>query len=304
MARQWIIDALGDPALFERLARDMPGSELWSVLMEVLHERAHARKPAQVLEQYRRDPFVRPALVDQRTAVAIDAQVFAAAAAFEAVELSPVAPLGACSTVAANDQHRVLSALRGTEVVSDPTNVLALECAERLARSGTTVRLATSQRVIRAQQIAKAAGHSQHFRIFVLATGGREVEGHGFVVDALVEHVRTMLDALERLEHHGYAFGRRRVDVLTTPERAVVGERVRAALNDVTTGQMPLEHPYYSGGVRYKLWVSNAQGVEIPLIDGGTFDWLARLTSNRRHAFVATGMGVQLVPLLFRREYP
>src|SRR5262245_24334033 len=110
----------------------MAGSELHSLLLEVMRRRANARTPHEVLAQYRRDRFVRPAVIDQRVTVELDAHLLAAAQGFEAIELSPVAPLGTCSTMAPTDQHRVLSALRATEVVSDPTNVFALECAERL----------------------------------------------------------------------------------------------------------------------------------------------------------------------------
>ena len=301
MSRQWIVDALGDGAVFERRARGMAGTELWSVMMAVVRERARARTPAQVVGQYRRDAFVRPAAIDQRTLVEIDSHLLAAAAGFEALELSPVAPLGTCSTIAVSDQHRVLSALRGTEVVSDPSNVLALECADRLARGSGTIRLATSQRVVRAQEVPKRPGFAQHFRIFVLATGGREVEDHRFVVGAMVEHVRTMLAALDRLEGHGYSFGRRHVDVLTTEDRSAVGDRIEAELSEVATTRKSLDHPYYSGGARYMLWVSDPGGAEVPLVDGGAFDWLGRLTANRRNVFVASGMGAQLVPALFRQ---
>jgi hypothetical protein len=40
----------------------------------------------------------------------------------------PVAPLGACAIMGHASQNKVLSALRGTEVVADPTNVMALVC--------------------------------------------------------------------------------------------------------------------------------------------------------------------------------
>src|SRR5688572_30513115 len=147
MNRKWIIEALGDHAVFERLAKGMAATELSSVLMEIIRERARARTPKQVLAQYGRDTFVRPAAIDQRTFVELDMELLAAAETFEAIELSPVAPLGTCSSIAVTDQHRVLSALRNTEVVSDPTNVLALECAARLSKSpGQTIKLATSQR--------------------------------------------------------------------------------------------------------------------------------------------------------------
>jgi hypothetical protein len=304
-SRTWIVDALGDPAAFERLASELPATELWSVLMEVARARAGARSPAQVLAQYRRDRFVRPAPVDQRTLLELDAHLLASAPAFEAIELSPVAPLGTCSTMAHTDQHRVLSALRGTEVVSDPTNVLALECAARLtaARSSAPqapVKLATCQRVLRAQALPNKPGLTQHFRIFALATGGRETKDHALAVAALVEHVRTMLAALERLERAGYAFGARRLELLTTPERSALGDRVAAALPEIAVARKALEHPYYSAGVRYMLWVTTPSGAELPLADGGAFNWLGRLTTNRRNVFVASGMGAQLIALLFR----
>jgi hypothetical protein len=68
-------------------------------------------------------------------------------------------------------QNKVLSALRGTEVVSDPTNVMALECARRLRRNpSTVVRLATSHRCVRAQPIPKRRGLTANFRIFCLVS--------------------------------------------------------------------------------------------------------------------------------------
>lgn len=65
-----------------------------------------------------------------------------------------------------------------------------------------------------------------------------------------------------------------------------------------------LEHGYYSGGIRFQIWVSAAGGEREALIDGGTFDWLAQLLSNRRAVFVATGAGAQRIPLRFRPAPP
>ena len=109
-----------------------------------------------------------------------------------------------------------------------------------------------------------------------------------------------MLRALERLEQHGYSFGARRVVILTTSERTAVGDRV-AGLLDVATARAPLEHAYYSGGLRYQIWVTAPDGAEVPLIDGGAFDWLTRLAANRRAVFIATGAGAQLIVLRFRK---
>jgi hypothetical protein len=198
-------------------------------------------------------------------------------------------------------QNKVLSALRGTEVVADPTNVMALECARRLRRDpAIVVRLATSHRCVRAQPIPKRRGFTANFRIFCLASAGFERPNHGFVVDAMVEHMKSMLRALDRLEQHGFAFPERRMTVLTREDTAALGDRIVAMLGDAVVARALLEHPYYNDGLRFQIAARSSEGIEIPLVDGGAFDWVARLMSNRRAVYVASGLGSQLVPLMFR----
>jgi hypothetical protein len=299
-SRSWTTAGFDEAAL-AALARGLPASELWSLLLDVFARRA-ARAPADVQRQYERDAFTQPAVVDQRTVVALDGVLLANAGAFEAVELSPLAPLGACSTVGLASQNKIVSALRGTEVVSDPTNVLALECARRLrADPATDVRLATTHRCVRAQPFPKQPGFAPHFRLFCLATAGRERQGHGFTVDGLVEHLRAHLTALDALAAHGYTFEERAVTLLSRPSRATLADRVAAAL-DVPVIRAPLEQPYYDG-LRFMISARppGGSGPTLPIDDGGAFDWLPRLTSNRRLVLVASALGSQLVALLFRR---
>ena len=298
--RDWIVERVG-AAAFEQLATGLAGSDLHSVLLEVMQQRARSRTPADVLAQYLRDGFCTPAAIDLRTSHDVDGHLLAAADGFEALDLSPVAPLGVSSAIAQTGQNRVLSALRMTEIVSDPTNVLALECARRLrANWDTAVHLATSQRVLRAQPVPKLPGYGRHFRIFVLASGGREAKDHAFTVQACALQIRTMLGALDRLEQHGHTFGARRVEILTTPARHAVGDRIGELLN-VAVVRRALDHAYYSAGLRYQIWVTAPDGEGIPLIDGGAFDWLARLAANRRAVYVASGTGSQLITWSFKR---
>lgn len=91
--------------------------------------------------------------------------------------------------------------------------------------------------------------------------------------------------------------GARRVDVLATEQRSALADRVAA---QVGGARKLLEHPYYSGGLRYMLWVTTPSGEEVPLADGGLFDWVAKLTTNQRNVYVASGMGAQLVSIAFR----
>jgi hypothetical protein len=301
--RRWTTAGL-DPAAAAALFDTLPASEVWSLLLEVMARRASHRSAADLTRQWERDPFTRPAPIDQRTFTALDSQLLSAAEAFEAIELSPLAPLGACSAVGLASQNKIVSALRGTEVVSDPTNVLALECARRLrAVPEQVVRLATCHRCVRAQQVPKRPGFAQHFRIFCLATAGREQKDHAFVVEALAEHVATHLRALDRLEQHGYAFPRRHVRILARPDRAALADRLAGTIRDATVIREPLEHAYY-GGLRFMIQAVATDTEDVPLIDGGAFDWVARLTSNRRLVFVASGMGAQIIPVLFRMPSP
>jgi hypothetical protein len=288
-----------DEAAHAALAEGLPASEVWSLLLDVLARRARQRSPTDLARQWTRDRFVQPSYIDQRTLNAVDGHLLAAAAEFEAIELSPLAPLGACSVVGLASQNKTVSALRGTEVVSDPTNVLALECARRLREDASrVVRFATCHRCVRAQEIPKRPGHAAHFRLFCLATAGRERKDHAFVVEALVEQIATHLAALDRLEQHGYAFPERRVKVLSTVARAPLAERIAAAIGDAPVVRETFDHPYYDG-LRFMINARGAQGEDIFLIDGGAFDWLPKLTSNRRLVFVASGMGSQLA-YLFR----
>ena len=43
-------------------------------------------------------------------------------------------------------------------------------------------------------------------------------------------------------------------------------------------------------------------GGEIPLIDGGAFDWLRKLCSNNKLSFVASAMGSQLMAYLLHPQ--
>jgi hypothetical protein len=299
--RSWTSGGIGDAA-YAALAEALPASEVWSLLLEVMARRAARRTETDLRRQWERDGFTRPAYIDQRTLVELEGHLLAAAGDFEALELSPLAPLGSCSVVGLASQNKIVSALRGTEVVADPTNVFALECARRLRETpDALVRLATCHRCVRAQEVPKLPGFAQHFTIFCLATAGRERPDNALVVAALAEQMTTHLRALDRLEQHGYEFAARRAVLLATAERASLADRVAASLEGIPVTHETLTHRYYNG-LRFMIHVRTPGGDEIPLIDGGIFDWVARLAANRRFVYVASGMGAQIVAYLFRKR--
>src|SRR5689334_19537350 len=166
------------------------------LLLELARRQAGRRTPADLVAQIGRDAFVQPSALDQRTLHRLDGLALDVARDFEAIALSPVAPLGACSVIAPTAQDRTLATTRGSEVVSDPTNVLALLAAQRLAKTPHgDVRLCTVHQVLRAQPLPPQPGFSRHFRLFTMVEAGRARADDGFEVDAIARHVATY-DAL------------------------------------------------------------------------------------------------------------
>jgi hypothetical protein len=297
MERNWAHAGIQEAA-YAALAKGLATSELWSLLLGVAEQRAAQRSAAQVLQQWGRNRFVCPAHVDQRTLNQLDSHLLAVASGFEALELSPLAPLGSCSAIALASQNKIVSTIRGTEVVSDPTNLLALESARRLRKNRQTVKLTTSHRCVRAQPVPNHAGYAAHFRLFCITSAGHERKDQGFLVESLSEHIQTHLSALNRLEQHGYVFPDRSIKILVTPERKAVGERIASGVGGPVLIES-LTHDYYDG-LRFMISARSLSGEHLPLIDGGSFDWLRKLTSNNKLVFVASAIGSQLAAYLYR----
>jgi hypothetical protein len=279
-------------------------SESTPVLLELARRQAARRRPRDLLAQFRRDGFVSPFMFDQRTVHRLDGLALAAADEYEALLLAPVAPLGSCSSLAPSSQDRTLSATRGTEVVSDPTNVLALECARRLAdRPTATVRLCTVHQVLRAQPLPPGVGLSRHFRLFALAEAGPGQPEDGFEVEAIARQLQAFDRLFDALGELGCVFPGRRATVHAAGARATLAARLRAqlsrALPHVAVEERALESNYYQG-LRVLFGASSASGQPLDIADIGVFDWVARLTANRRMRLVASGFGLQRAPLSFK----
>ncbi len=281
-----------------------PPSETTPALLELAHAQAARRTPADLARQFARDPFVRPSAFDLRTLHRLDGLALDAAADFEAVQLSPVAPLGTCSAIAPTSQDRVLSTGRGSEVVSDPTNVLALEAARRLAQDAprATVRLCTTHEVLRAQEVPPLPGYAQHFHMFAMIEAGRALPDEGFEVQAVVRQ----LTVLDRIFEGATALGARMPDrqaiVFRAARREATAARVeaalRAALPHVAVVREALESTYYDG-LRVLFGARSLDGEPLPIADVGVFDWVGRLNNDRRLRMVASGLGIQLIAARF-----
>ena len=229
----------GVPELLDILAERLPPTDLQSLLLEAYRRRALSATPAAVLA--RASALTAPSDVSPRLLHEVEDCAFAAAGSFEAVELSPSLPLGAQAALGGIDQNNVLTTIRNTEVPGDPTTGLALEAAKRRRGSRqVTLRLGAAQRVVRMQPF-DTPGFSPHFRLFCLASAGRDSGAYAFELEELRQHIAFYLRFFRLLNARGFALAEPLVEItdhrLTAAvlarhgiERAEVRRDIRAHL--------------------------------------------------------------------------
>jgi hypothetical protein len=285
-------------------------SETRGLLLELARTQAGKRRPIDLLSQFAADNTVKPSPFDQRLLTRLDLLALDSADGYDAVLLSPVAPLGSNSVLAPTSQDRTLSTTRSTEVVSDPTNVLALAAAVRLRSDPTaTVRLTTVHQVLRMQDVSRASGRSQHFRLFTLVDAGRGEPDDGFETAAVARQLSvydTLMDACH--SEFGLDFPGRRAIIRSDSRRRALAERVSdsiaRALPHITIEAETLESHSYYDGIRIGFGANQSSGEFCEIADLGRFDWVAQLTGNAKSRFVASGFGIQLAPALFSNGAP
>lgn len=211
-----IVAQTGIPNLFPVLAEDLSPSDLQSLLLSVFRERASAINAPAVLTRAATNPVAAPSTVDARLFHQFDRAAFAAASEFEAIDLSPVCPLGTNQALGQQSQNNVLTALRNVEVLSDSTPAMAIECARRRrdhgARSAEPIRLCSSQRLIRMQPF-DTPGMTPHFRLFGMVSAGRDTGSSAFEIQHLREHIDVYLRLFDILNHEGFSFATPLVEV-------------------------------------------------------------------------------------------
>jgi hypothetical protein len=267
-----------------------PGADVASFLLEVAQRRAGAIRPADVVRRLRDDRLTEPGLVDGRALHrTISRLLDALPETVEVLELSPVAPLATCSSVATVDQKKIVSTVRAVEVAADPTNTLAAIAA---GRADTDVRLAAVQRVLRAQPFG-AIGQ-QHFTILGLVAAGRDRGNLDFERTALVETARVVVAALDAcavgpVELRVTSLRDRFTDALVDDVRAAMPAAVSVVADpDRTSGR-----GYYRD-VCFRVVARPGPG-ELEVGDGGCTDWSARLTGDRKRRLLVAGLGVDRI---------
>jgi hypothetical protein len=272
----------------DALERGFTPADLQTLLLDVSRRRAAAVSPARLMRRWQEDRYVRLAASDPRLVWQLEARLWALLPAeVTGIDLSPVAPLGVCSAVAPVSQDRVITTMRGSEVVSDPTNVLALEAAVRRgprAPDAPAVHLAACHRVLRGQPFDPP--FLQHFRLFALVSSARD-SGSGKTEAALLAaHLRYWSRALAELLP-----GRQSTVSYTVfgfpPLRERMRDTVLPALGPLPAGVRVEEDPlrerargYYERGA---IRIDVDAGTHLQEVgDGGFTDWTAQFLNDAK----------------------
>jgi hypothetical protein len=292
------------PGTRHALETGLAPTDLQTLLLAVARARARKIAPARVMQRWRQDRFVRPSECDPRPLAQLEARMWQLLPQrFAGVELSPVAPLGTCSALGPVDQHRVVSTVRGSEVLSDPTNVLAVEAAARRREQGVggRVDLAACHRVLRAQRFGP--GNDAHFRLFALTSSARDRGSGTTEAQMLIDHLNFWQQVLS--------------DVLPTTATgitvtvfgdAVVAERLRDTIRPALTGSpVPvLEDPERRHGLGYYIGAAlglraDVDGHTVDFGDGGLTTWTAQLLGDAKERCLVSCMSTERLTMLAQR---
>ena len=295
---------LGVPGIASLLAERLEPSDLQSLLLDVYRRVAKRSPLANMLADYETNRFVHPSTFSPVELLDWDRVAFSVLPKeFDAVDLSPVCPLGVSAVMGGLAQDRVVSTIRNSEVVADSTNVLALEAALRrrahkgaAARSSAAVHLAASHRLLRAQHYHNPK-LSAHFKVFSLCSAGRDRGDFAFETDALGVHIAIYLTAIR-----AFLGSSLRLRVLLTvmdsaPRLADAAEALLARVRTEFAGVDAALNPTRTQGRGYYktlcFWIEGVMDDAEPmqLADGGCVDWTQRLLSDAKERLVISGVG-------------
>ncbi|MEL6671043.1 MAG: hypothetical protein AAFR61_02595 [Bacteroidota bacterium] len=291
-----LLEQQGSQDVFSFLTEGLSLADLNSLLLAVYQKRTKALSPAAVLRNYQLNRLVQPVDVDEADLVDFEQKMKQVLPAFgmETVSFGPVAPLGSCSVVGEVDQNNVLTALRQTEVVSDVTNLLALEIAwrKRAGESGD-IHLSASHRHLRTQHYEQA-GFTAHFRVLSLASAGRDRGGGRFELAAMTLH----LEAYQHMLTKGLGLPEEHIRLFIRSQAETDRYGLAASLQERWPGLAwkawkREDFSYYQG---WQIGLSLRIGGEwFEVMDGGWVDWTQQYLQNRKERLLISGIGTEFL---------
>ncbi|TVY07601.1 hypothetical protein [Paenibacillus cremeus] len=303
---QRILNQLGLEHAVEALTERLSLSDLSTLLLEVFRETTGHSSAADLLKRYASNRFVAPSALHPIALKKLEIQLLEIAEthSFAPVQLSPVAPLGSCSIVASADQNKIISALRGTEVVADATNALALQLCHGIKTGAMSnepepLRFSTTHRHVRAQQFSKP-GLLPHFHLFCMVSSGKDKGSYSFEKQTLAEHLRVYQTIFKTIYDTELTVSLNRRGGYK--DSAGLVERTADFIANAVPGLSVIENKtetdnLYYQGLQFTLIVTlNGQTLQIG--DGGLVDWPQQLLGNKKERMMISAIGIERLLML------
>ena len=294
-----LLTQFGDAELVEKFST-LSNSDFNSLMLDIFQSRANKTTATGMVKAFQFNRFSVPSELDPVAYHILEAEFLSVAQklVIKPVLLSPAAPFASSSVFGCVDQNNVVSAGRGTEILSDPTNMLSVIIAEQLktkkADNASPIHYCTTARVLRAQVFPNTKRHFAHFGIFCIVSSGKDTGSYtcekelllkqlAFYKELLWEKYGANLSIVLR-KRRGYTDGDGFFDMMT--------ELMKNELPDVPLSfDLVHEDNNYYKGMNYNINMEK-DGNRVEIGDGGFVDWLQRMTNNKKERCLISGIGL------------
>ena len=293
-----ILKQIGDQEIIEK-PLSLPKQDLNSLLLELFEKQVDKLTPADILKMYHFGRFATPSEADPARFHSLEVRLLSAAKEMDikTVLLSPSAPLGSCSSFGYVDQYNVVSALRGTETLSDPSNMLAIIIADKLknrVESNTSpLHYATTSRVVRAQALS-GRGFFAHFGLFCMVSSAKDMGSYSSEKELLQKHLLFYKELLQEQfkakssivlrKRGGYKDGDGFFDKMTDDIRLMFPD------TPLTFDYDDINNKYYQG-INFKIYMETEDD-KIEIGDGGFVDWMGQILGSKKERCLISGIGL------------
>lgn len=292
-----ILKEIGDPDLLRKLSELSP-SDFNSMLLELYRTRAERITANDLMKSVQTNRYSLPSALNPAEYYKLQAELLSEAEkqGLEGVLLSPAALLGSCSVFGCVNQKNVLSAGKGTEMLSDPTNMLAIIISDRIKKgmidNSVPVHYCSAVRVTRGQAFVGPRSFP-HFGIFCIVSSGKDTGSYACERELLVKQLAYYKKLfLKKYSARMSAVLSKRGGYTDNDGFYMrMSELVKTELPDVPLSfdEEHADNAYYKG-INYQIYIHMGDE-KILMGDGGFVDWTQKLTGSKKERCLISGIG-------------
>lgn len=303
-----ILKKIDSEDLISKILTNLSNPEINSFILELLNQYCHKSEYHHLLRRYTHNRFVKPALYDPLDMLNCEHQLLSITKenGFIPLEISPVTLLGTCSLIAPVHQNNIVSASRQLEVVSDPTNVLALHICDLIKseynqispKKRPLLNFSSSHQLTRAQKYDDPKLFA-YFKACGLVTAGYDIGNYSFEKDQILNHIKTILDIINKM----IAVDQIEISLFKTPGYESNPEFIKLikthlqenlSFKNLIFQQIKNGESSYYQGVQFDVNIKiNDQMIEIA--NGGIVNWTQNLLNNPKERMITCGIGSQRI---------